>query len=120
MSLYPAIYTQFVCSRCTRGDHEACFKPLSCICEPCTARREAAEVIRLSVVCRVCPCGVSEHLLLLGPFRFCMEADCTCGRRALMAFFRSLMPLWPVFIALGYLGYHLACWAALGFMVVAQ
>lgn len=82
--------------------------------------RTAAETIGRSIAgasCQDCRHLPSEHLFLLGPVRLCMDAGCACGRRALMALARRLVPFLPAAVAFGYLAYHLDRWAAMGFLV---
>lgn len=78
---------------------------------------DAKGVLHIWTPCVGCLHRPSEHLFLMGPVRLCLDAGCSCGRRALMAMARRLVPFLPAAFAFGYLAYHLARWAATGFLV---
>ena len=67
--------------------------------------------------CATCRHYGVEHLIDLGPFKFCLGLGCACGRRALRALARTLRPFWAIFLAGAYFAAHLAFWAFQGFPV---
>lgn len=85
---------------------------------PAPARLRQSRLDALvGAACATCRHYGAEHLFSLGPVKLCMSAGCACGRRALMALWRTLRPFWAILAAGAYFGAHAALWALQGFPV---